>query len=67
MRGGTEMSKGSEKQPASMRGISKRRWAQLGQLLLDKGAISAENLLEALKRQRAEDGIWAKYCLRWAP
>jgi type IV pilus assembly protein PilB len=57
------MSEGSNKQVAPMGGISKRRWAQLGQLLLDKGAITAEDLLEALKKQRAEDGYLGEILL----
>ena len=57
------MSEGSQTTTAAMRGISKRRWGQLGQLLLDKGAISAEDLLEALKRQRDEDGYLGEILL----
>ena len=54
---------GKDKTTASMRGISKRRWAQLGQMLLDRGTIDAEQLLEALKKQRDEDGYLGEILL----
>jgi type IV pilus assembly protein PilB len=57
------MSEGTESAATSIRGISKRRWAQLGQLLLDKGAITAEDLLAALKQQRDEDGYLGEILL----
>ena len=53
----------SESSNGSIRGISKRRWGQLGQLLLDRGAIEAEDLLEALKKQRDEDGYLGEILL----
>jgi len=57
------MDESSDTHTAPMRGISKRRWAQLGQLLLDKGAINAKDLLEALKKQRDEDGYLGEILL----